>query len=606
MKYYKSLTVIFIVVLAVFFAVPGTVGAYTFSLEITDINDAPRTEFLPGERVKVNVVLDDRSFVAGCALTLNYDTAVFIPPTTTADAVATPADDVAFSLIPAGNQDFDTTHRVNAAESGKIYLSGIAINTGTAINPGDGGAITIPGPVNLFTVLFTVKPDVAVLSGFDFSLTQTELFKPVAGYGIDANDDGVFDQGVDSKGKVPVLVGAVANTDADEWSDLELAFPVLLSDVTVPAFNAVQSASLRIAYPFLTIPGLPQGYAEGEPATYPLLTLGQVANFTVADGTRTYDWSVKDWEGNPVAGAFGTGVTAISIDPDDLFNDGGGAGIYQVTVIDSEIPTRTFSFHVRIPMKITPMEGRTYEVSGSNVNVPFTVAGGPGGNVYLYSALDLDGVAVTAANCGEFDDPNPTGSANIFGLTGTIPEMKTFQVVVSLDDRQDDPDVERLKEAALDTVKTLFHQAVPILAFSGTVVSDSVGQLLNGKVTAKYKPSIATAIQSNGTFDFSNSGANDSGQAESFRKIPGVIYRFFVSADNHVAKEVTGDDLVAGVVLERLPNTDAISGTVTLTGDVWPFEDTTAVVISAAADEDPILDGNGLPDRTLVNPADGS
>ncbi len=70
-----------------------------------------------------------------------------------------------------------------------------------------------------------------------------------------------------------------------------------------------------------------------------------------------------------------------------------------MTVVDSEIPTRTFSFYVRIPMEITPMEGN-YEVSGSIENVPFTVAGGPGANVYLYSALDLEGVAVTAANCG--------------------------------------------------------------------------------------------------------------------------------------------------------------------------------------------------------------
>lgn len=116
----------------------------------------------------------------------------------------------------------------------------------------------MPITVTLFSVLFMVKPDVAVLSAFDFSLTQTELFKPEAGYGIDANDNGVFDQGVDSKGKVPVLVGAVDNTDAD-WADLGLAFPVLLSDTTDPVFTAVQSAPLSIAYPFLTIPGLPQG-----------------------------------------------------------------------------------------------------------------------------------------------------------------------------------------------------------------------------------------------------------------------------------------------------------------------------------------------------------
>ncbi len=137
------------------------------------------------------------------------------------------------------------------------------------------------------------------------------------------------------------------------------------------------------------------------------------------------------------------------------------------------------------------------------------------------------------------------------------------------------------------------------------MVSDSGGQLLNGKVTAKHKPSIATAIQSNGTFDFSNSGANDSGQAESFRKIPGVIYRFFISADNHVGKEVTGDEL--GIVtLEKLSLPGTISGNVTLTGDVVPFEEGTAVVISATADGVPIVDGDGNPVRTLADPSDGS
>jgi hypothetical protein len=110
----------------------------------------------------------------------------------------------------------------------------------------------------------------------------------------------------------------------------------------------------------------------------------------------------------------------------------------------------------------------------------------------------------------------------------------------------------------------------------------------------------------NGSFDFSDAAHNNSGQAESFRKIPGVIYRFFISADNHVDKEVTGDDLNTTVVLEKLPNTDSITGTVTLTGDDVPFEAGTAVVISATADGQAMTDGDGNPVRTLVNPANGS
>jgi len=579
-------------ILAVSVAWPGSVGAYTLSLDITGLDDTSKTVFLPDEKVKVHINLDDSSQVAGCALTLNYDPAVLIPPVTTAEAVADPQSDVVFSLIPAGNPDFSTDHRVNSAEPGKLYISGAAVD----IN--DGGANTISVPATLFTVIFTVKPDVAANTIFEFSLTRSEVFNPAAGYGTDSNGNGLFDAGSDTRTKVPVLVGAVDNTSAD-WNNLGQAFPVLLGDTTTPAFIAVQSAQLTIVDPFLTVPGLPTGYTQGQPITYPLLTLGQTTNLAVPDPTRLYDWSVEDWNGDSVAGASATDVTTLVIDPDVLFA-AGGAGVYKVTLVDSEIASRLFVFYVRIPMKIAPLDGIHESV---DPNVTFTVTGGPGGNVYMYSALDLEGAAVTNS-CGAFLDTNTTDNTNDFDFNTSIPELKTFQVVVTLDDTLGDPEVDRLKAAGLDSIKTLYHQVVPVVTFSGgmgAIVSSDLTvidlSLLNGKLTAKHKPSITTPIQADGSFDFAPT---------TFRKIPGVIYRFFITADGHVDKEVTGEELGSQVVLEGLPNTDAINGTVTLTGEGFPFEDTTAVVVSANADGAPILDGEGVPVRTPVNPADGS
>lgn len=596
MKFSKQSLVIVSICLAIIAALPGLGFAYIFSLEVADTDNNPKSVFLPEEIVRVNIILDDRSQVAGCALTLNYDPAMLTPPTTNADAQAVPTGDVTFALVNAGNLNFKIAHRENAAEPGKVFLSGVALNTN------DGGAHPDPQQVELFSVYFKVRNNVFPGATFNFSISQTELFNPSAGYGTDSNGNGVFDASTDTRGKLPVLVGAVNNADPN-WSDLNQAFPVLLSDTTTPAFASVQSAQLEIVDPFLTIPGLPQGYTDGQPATYPLLPLGQTATLAISDPTRQYDWSVQDWDGTTVSGVSGTGVTSVVLNPDLLFG-WRGAGVYKVILVDNEIPTRSFDFYVRVPMKITPLVGNH---ESGDAPVTFRVTGGPGGNVYKYSAVDEQGQVVTVAECGVFTVAGATGTANNFDFTANIPVLKTFQVVVDLDDTQGDTDVTRLKNAALDTVKTLYHRVVPVLVYGGTVVSDTdIPPLLNGKVTAKHKPSIATKIQADGSFDFSDATANDSGQAESFKKIPGVIYRFFITADNHVDKEVTGEDFDSVVTLEKLPNTHAINGTVTLTGDAVPFEDTTAVVISATADGDTILDSDGLPVRTLANPADGS
>ena len=194
-----------------------TFAAYTLSLEAKD----GKTQFKPGEDLYLNIILSDADGVAGCAFTLNYDTNAVDPPPTNAEGLPVNSGDIT-SIFPF-MQDSTPTHRENSGEAGKIYFAGAEI-------AGDGGAKYGPGAITLFTVKFKVKTD-ALPGDFSFSLTQTELFNPAAGYGTDANSNGVYDPGTDdTKGKVPVLVGALDMNDQNFGGDLSDDFPILLGD----------------------------------------------------------------------------------------------------------------------------------------------------------------------------------------------------------------------------------------------------------------------------------------------------------------------------------------------------------------------------------------
>jgi hypothetical protein len=195
---------------------------YTLSLLAKDGAGNTKTEFSRGEYLYLNINLSDAAGVAGCAFTLEWDTDVLIPPSTDSEGLPVNSGDIT-SAFPF-TQNSTPTHRENSTEAGKIYFAG------AEIDPADGGAKHPAGPINLFIVKFKVKENAAV-GNVSFSLTQTELFNPAAGYGIDANTNGVFDEG-DTKGKVPVLVGALANSDPNFGGDLSDDFPILLGDQT--------------------------------------------------------------------------------------------------------------------------------------------------------------------------------------------------------------------------------------------------------------------------------------------------------------------------------------------------------------------------------------
>ena len=197
---------------------------YTLSLEAQDAGGNVKKHFAKGEDLYLNINLNNVAGVAGCAFTLNYPASVLSPPATNSDGLPVNSSDIT-AAFPF-TQNSTPTHRENSAEVGKIYFAGAEIDTT------DGGAKYGAGPIALFTVKLKVKENAAV-GNFSLEVTQTELFNPTAGYGQDNNTNGVYDAG-DTKGKVPVLVGALGNSDPQFGGDLSDDFPIVLGDQTQP------------------------------------------------------------------------------------------------------------------------------------------------------------------------------------------------------------------------------------------------------------------------------------------------------------------------------------------------------------------------------------
>ena len=224
MSFRRAILLTLITVLLIFCLSPGVMAAYNLRLEATSDGVTSKTAFSPGDDLYVNIVLDNAADVAGCAFILNYPPGVLVPPETDSDGQPVMSGEIT-SAFPFSYGSLDT-HRENSSQPGQIYF------TGAAIDFLDGGGKYDSEEVALFTVLFRVSDD-APTESFSLSLTQTELFNLDAGYGLDNNRNGVFDEGIDQKEKVSLLVGAVNNQDTD-WDKLSSAFPVLLDDLAEP------------------------------------------------------------------------------------------------------------------------------------------------------------------------------------------------------------------------------------------------------------------------------------------------------------------------------------------------------------------------------------
>jgi hypothetical protein len=184
-------------------------AAYNITLETTDGNTAS-TEFAAGADLYLNINLDaDHDGVAGCAFTLIYPSDLLTAPDTNPSNLPdSPSSADITSIFPFTiKKTGEYTRCENSAEAGKIMFAG------AEVTENEGGAKTHPYDVTLFTVKFTVKSTASGTATFE--LMQTTLTNPDAGW----NGEGV-----------PVIVGAVPNTDAAFGGDLSDDFPIMLQN----------------------------------------------------------------------------------------------------------------------------------------------------------------------------------------------------------------------------------------------------------------------------------------------------------------------------------------------------------------------------------------
>lgn len=262
----------------------ATMPTYGLSLETKDGSGNGKTVFAVGEKLYLHIIATELQGVAGCAFTLNYDPAVLTAPATVTGAT-NPMDNglpvnpnsiislFPFTFVKAGHADDGAvTMRENSATAGKILFSGASINTAT------GGAknttSTSGSAFPLFIVEFTVKSNAAIGTGYAFSLVQTTLHNPDAGYGTVGGSEQV---------PVPLLVGAAPKPTAcsdplstactsDPWSNLTDstaagAFPVLLSSLGTVAktFDVVAQQLYTIGgtVAYTPVTGHAKGYQSG-------------------------------------------------------------------------------------------------------------------------------------------------------------------------------------------------------------------------------------------------------------------------------------------------------------------------------------------------------
>ena len=514
----------------------------------------------------------------------------------------------------------DTTRAV-AASGGTGTYAFQSTATGVATVDASTGAIT-PVAVGTFTV--QVRDDTygvfGTENGFHAVSPVIEIVNPIVIGSKPANnamESGTENTFTATGGKTDGQVNWVASAGTID-SDGKFTAPTVTAGnlaVTITAYDktyneshitAVKTEYTVTIYAVIDITEKPAGYVDGTPSTYPLLRFGQASTLTAADTNRSYDWVVTDWNGAEVDTQT-TGAATYSVDPDVLFA-ASGAGIYTVTVTDQDNAGLTAgTLNVRVPMKLVASnfaeaslkDAGTYnDDQGTDT---YTISGGPTGDVYLYTALDLNSVEVTEVNCGALADESPTDADNVFNFTNGIPALVGFRVKVTLDSSSEDEDVQRLVNAELDELWSGIFRVVPIVSYSGTIVeSDGATPVTGATVTATHDATKTATTDENGSFTIAG-----------FEKC-GATYKFVVSKTGYIDKIVTGAEVEAaqeageGIVLESAgPGAGTISGTITLSDDPAPYVSGT-VAIQVKADDEYIQDSAGNTVTVCADPTDGS
>ena len=204
---FKKVFFTFQIVLLIFSTVSNAYSApgdYNFSLEtIADGAVNPQTDFRQGDVFYLHIILDNTTNIAATAFTITYDKIKLKGPITNAEGLPQNSEEIS-SHFPFMYSTIET-YRANSSELNKIYLTGAEIDLST------GGAKWGGAEITIFTIKFSVKLNAPL--GLDtFRLKQTELFNLEAGYGTDNDGNGIFSLG-DTKDNVPILIGAIPNTD---------------------------------------------------------------------------------------------------------------------------------------------------------------------------------------------------------------------------------------------------------------------------------------------------------------------------------------------------------------------------------------------------------
>ncbi|MCP4111949.1 MAG: hypothetical protein GY749_41545 [Desulfobacteraceae bacterium] len=216
----KSMILSCVMVFCLMVGVFSANAAYDIALEATD-GETVQTIFTPGGYLYLNINLAaDSGGVAGCAFTLTYpaDKLELENPTNPGnlpDSASTPDITSIFPFMTAEKY----TRCENSSESGKIMFAG------AEIDPENGGSKFHYIDTTFFTVKFKVKSTAS--GAISFELMQTTLTNADAGW----NGEGV-----------PVVVGALPNTDANFGGDLSDDFPVLLENFASNPTLTVQSS----------------------------------------------------------------------------------------------------------------------------------------------------------------------------------------------------------------------------------------------------------------------------------------------------------------------------------------------------------------------------
>ena len=446
--------------------------------------------------------------------------------------------------------------------------------------------------------------------GFDAESLQIEIVDPItvtpATTSLDASGSQTFaaSGGKEADGYTWTCSNSDAGTiDATTglFTAAAVTAPQAATITATDQYGIVGTATVTV-YPGMVITETPAGYVDGTPSTYPLLKLGETTTLSAADTSRTYDWTITDWNDAQI----GLTVTAASltVDPDALFA-ASGAGIYTVTLVDQNNPgLAPTTLKVRVPMKFVAAKfaGVAVKDAGSyydnQVTDTYTVTGGPVSTVYNYSALDLNGVEVTQAACGVFTDLIATDADNVFNFTAGIDVMASFRVKVTLDkDQYDtDPDVKRLVDAELDELWSGIFRVIPQLTYTGKLVDSEDVPIAGAVVTCTSDAAKTATTDALGEFTIT-------GLAKT-----GVVYKFFIWKDGYINKIVTGDEIEAGnIILEALAaGSGNIDGTVTLTGDPVPYASGTVAIQAKTAAGGYIKDSDGNIITVLADPSDGS